>query len=86
MPGQGPLLDRELIVVTGKGGTGKTTVAAALALACARAGRRVIACEVQGRAAIPALLRAHAGAPGAETAAGAGLWTTTIDPEAALGE
>ncbi|HEX2072070.1 MAG TPA: ArsA-related P-loop ATPase [Thermoleophilaceae bacterium] len=40
------LLDRRLIFVTGKGGVGKTTVAAALGLAAARAGRRTIVCEV----------------------------------------
>ncbi len=38
-----------LHVVTGKGGTGKTTVAAALALALAQQGRRVLLCEVEGR-------------------------------------
>ncbi|WP_380169463.1 ArsA-related P-loop ATPase [Jannaschia sp. R86511] len=38
-----------LHVVTGKGGTGKTTVAAALALALARRGRRVLLTEVEGR-------------------------------------
>ena len=30
-----PLLDRKLVFVTGKGGTGKTTVASALALLAA---------------------------------------------------
>ena len=40
------LLDRRLIFVTGKGGVGKTTVAAALGLVAARAGRRVVICEV----------------------------------------
>lgn len=40
------LLDRRLIFVTGKGGVGKTTVAAALGLAAARAGKRVLVCEV----------------------------------------
>ncbi len=34
------------MIVTGKGGTGKTTVAAALAVAGARAGRRVLVAEV----------------------------------------
>ena len=38
-----------LHVVTGKGGTGKTTVAAALALALATGGQRVLLAEVEGR-------------------------------------
>ncbi len=48
MPG---LLDPRLRlhVVSGKGGTGKTTVAAALALALAHQGRRVLLAEVEGR-------------------------------------
>jgi anion-transporting ArsA/GET3 family ATPase len=56
------LLDRHLVFVTGKGGTGKSTVTAALALLAARAGKRVLACEVnvpQGRLA--PLLGAPAG-------------------------
>ena len=40
------LRDRRLLYVTGKGGVGKTTVAAALGLAAAHAGRRTIVCEV----------------------------------------
>ena len=41
-----------LHIVTGKGGTGKTTVAAALALALANQGKRVLLVEVEGRQGI----------------------------------
>jgi hypothetical protein len=44
-----------LHVVTGKGGTGKTTMAAALALALATGGRRVLLVEVEGRQGIAQL-------------------------------
>lgn len=37
-----------VLIVTGKGGVGKSTVCAALGLAAARAGRRVLICETQG--------------------------------------
>jgi anion-transporting ArsA/GET3 family ATPase len=42
----------QLHVVTGKGGTGKSTVAAALALSLASEGRDVLLCEVEGRQGI----------------------------------
>jgi anion-transporting ArsA/GET3 family ATPase len=42
----------QLHVVTGKGGTGKSTVAASLALALASRGRTVLLCEVEGRQGI----------------------------------
>jgi len=46
------LFDREILIVSGKGGTGKSTVAAALATRAARSGRRVLLAEVEGRGEI----------------------------------
>jgi anion-transporting ArsA/GET3 family ATPase len=43
------LLDHDLVVVTGKGGVGKSTVAAALAVVAARRGLRAVLAEVGGR-------------------------------------
>jgi anion-transporting ArsA/GET3 family ATPase len=47
--------DVDLHIVSGKGGTGKTTVAAALALALASRGKHVLLCEVEGRQGIAQL-------------------------------
>ena len=46
------LLDLDLIFVTGKGGVGKTTIAAALADVAARGGRRVLVCEMDAKGAL----------------------------------
>ena len=43
------LLDRRLLFVTGKGGVGKTTVAAGLALLAATRGKRTLVCEVDAK-------------------------------------
>ncbi|GAA3882343.1 ArsA family ATPase [Streptomyces sedi] len=52
--------ERRLHVVSGKGGTGKTTVAAALALALAEEGRRTLLVEVEGRQGIAQLFETQA--------------------------
>lgn len=46
------LVDLELVFVTGKGGVGKTTVAAALAEVAARRGKRVLVCEMDAKGAL----------------------------------
>jgi len=77
-----------LHVVTGKGGTGKTTIAAALAIALAKNGHRTILMEVEGRQGIAQLFdtpplpyeeRKIAVAPG-----GGEVWALAVDTEDAL--
>jgi anion-transporting ArsA/GET3 family ATPase len=46
------LLDLDLVFVTGKGGVGKTTIAAALAEVAARRGQRVLVCEMDAKGAL----------------------------------
>ncbi len=77
-----------LHIVTGKGGTGKTTAAAALALALASGGRKVLLVEVEGRQAIAQLFDVPALPYGehrlATTARGGQLWGLAIDAEEAM--
>jgi anion-transporting ArsA/GET3 family ATPase len=82
-----------LHVVTGKGGTGKSTVAAALALALATSGKNVLLCEVEGRQGIARMFdvdplpyeerRIAKGAPDEDGRAGQ-VHALHIDPESAL--
>ncbi len=83
----------QLHVVTGKGGTGKSTVAAALALALAGSGRNVLLCEVEGRQGIARMFdvdplpyeerRVAKGLPDVHGRAGQ-VYALHIDPESAL--
>lgn len=81
------LLERRLVIVTGKGGTGKTAVAAALALGAAARGRRVLVAAVEPDTRLPSLLGASGGALGyAPAPAGDGVWVSHIEPFEALAE
>ncbi len=66
------LLDKRLVLVTGKGGVGKTTVAAALGLVAARRGKRVVLCEVAEQTRLTQLVP--------------DLTTVAVDPEQAKRE
>jgi anion-transporting ArsA/GET3 family ATPase len=81
------LLAHRLIVVTGKGGVGKTTVAAAIGLEAARRGRRTMVAEVARRTDVAGVLdSAHAGDGAAETELAPGLFHISVDPEHAMEE
>jgi len=79
-----PLTTQRLVVVTGKGGVGKTTVSAALARAVAAAGRRVLAVEI-GRGRLATLLGVQRlGAEPVRIAAR--LQAAAVEPEEILGD
>jgi len=78
------VLDRKLLVITGKGGTGKTTVAAALGVLAASRGLETIVVEVGDQARLPSLFAATGANPGEETRLSDRLWTISIDPDQAL--
>jgi len=83
----GDLLARRLVIVTGKGGTGKTTVSATLAWAAARAGHRVAVAEVGREEHVPRLIAPGSPAVGYEgRELLPGLRALRIDPFAALAE
>ncbi len=78
------LLGRELIVVVGKGGVGRSTAAAALGLAACDPSRSVIICETGAQGSVPAILGRRAPDPGEIVGLGDGLAATAIDPDSAL--
>src|ERR1700742_4532275 len=81
------LLDKPLLVVTGKGGVGKSTVAAALGMAAAARGLRTIVAEVAARDDVSRVLSGGGRVPTfVERDLGEGLHHISIDPESALEE
>ena len=80
------LFRRRLLVVAGKGGVGKTTIASALALEAARRGKRVLLCEVDGVARAARLLREEPAPVGEIVEARCGVAIMAIEGKAALAE
>jgi anion-transporting ArsA/GET3 family ATPase len=88
------ILERKLIVVTGKGGVGKTTMSAALGLLAAQRGLRTIVVELSGAgsdaaaAGRLAALLGHAETPahGDEVELAERLWGLSIDRDRVLAE
>ncbi|MCC7343700.1 MAG: ATP-binding protein [Deltaproteobacteria bacterium] len=79
------LLQRRLWIVTGKGGVGKTTVAAALGLLAARQGLKVLMVETHGLTHLAELFEAE-GVSYEPKAFKNGLSLARIDPEPAFQE
>jgi hypothetical protein len=78
------LLDRKLLVITGKGGVGKTTMAAALGLLAARRGRRTLIVELGQESRLPLLFGREPASEGGECVLDQRLSSITIDPDRAL--
>jgi Anion-transporting ATPase len=78
------LLHRKLLVLTGKGGVGKTTVSAALGLLAAERGLRTIVVEVGEQRRLAELFGVVPEEAGAETELRENLWSVSLDPDRAL--
>jgi len=76
---------RRVIILSGKGGVGKSTVAAALASLAAREGKRTLVVELAGQTAMTTLL---GGAPGnyEEVERRPNLFTLSVTPEQSMQE
>ena len=79
------LLDRRLLFVTGKGGVGKSTAAAALALLAATRGKKTLACEVDAKGDIADFFETSRPAFEPHRVA-SNLWVMAMDTEASLRE
>ena len=78
-------LEPKILIASGKGGVGRTTVSAALALVAARHGRKVCVADVDRKGALAKLFGAET--PSYDPAElSPGVWGLTIPPEEALAE
>ena len=79
------LLDRRLLLFTGKGGVGKSTVTAATALLAAGRGKRVLLVEVDSKGSLAALFERPPVGFQPEVVH-PGVWAMQMDTEASLRE
>jgi anion-transporting ArsA/GET3 family ATPase len=80
------LLDKRFVIVVGKGGVGRTTVAAALARAATRAGKRVLLAQTNAPEGLGQLLGSKTAIGPSVTAIDERLSAVNISPKAALHE
>ncbi len=80
------LLERRLLIVAGKGGVGKTTIACALGLIAARHGKRTLIAEVDGAGRAASLLGVTPGAAGETRTVRPRLAEMSLEGGAALAE
>ena len=80
------LFDRRLLIVVGKGGVGKTTMACALSLLGAQLGKRTLLVEVDGVGRAAHLLGVEPGEVGKARPARESLSVMSLDGSAALAE
>ena len=80
------LLDRRLVIVAGKGGVGKTTIACALGLVAAQARKRVLVVEVDGAGRAAVLFGVEAAPIGEARPIRPGLAAMSLEGSAALAE
>ncbi|HKA66585.1 MAG TPA: ArsA family ATPase [Solirubrobacterales bacterium] len=79
------LLDKRLVIVTGKGGVGKTTVAVALGQRAAAEGKRTIVCEVASQENASRIFD-HTAVGFHEVEMEENLWSISIDPDESMRE
>jgi anion-transporting ArsA/GET3 family ATPase len=78
-------LEKRIVFLTGKGGVGKSTVAAALGLVATRRGKRTIICEVAQQERMSSVFHTE-GVGYHETEIADDLYAFSIDPQRALEE
>jgi anion-transporting ArsA/GET3 family ATPase len=79
------LESKRFLIVTGKGGVGKTTVCAAEALALAAKGKRVLVCMCNAKERLSAMLGSELIGPEVKAVA-PNVWAVNMEPELALKE
>lgn len=84
-PRAGGLETKRFLIVTGKGGVGKTTVCAAEALALAAKGKRVLVCMCNAKERLSTMLGSELIGPEVASVS-ENVWAVNMDPEIALAE